>query len=142
MPAVTSAWSAWLQHDRAREAQQDIRDARLFEHRREAYARFVAESNGLASRYNRHFMDDEALDLGADPLRSVIDRAALVQLYGTAEAAELADFAWSALAKYIRHGREEGGLVFDFQVVLDRFINQARADLGVPETPSVTTEAG
>jgi hypothetical protein len=132
---------AWLQHDRAREAQQDVRDARLFEHRREAYARFVSEANGLALRYNRHFMDDEQLDLGTDPLRSVIDRAALVQLYGTTEAGELANAAWSALAKYMRRGRDEGGLVFDYQVALDRFINRARADLGVPGPPGVPEDA-
>jgi len=134
VPTVATGWTAWHQNKPALEQLQDARDARLFDHRREAYAQFISETNQLASALNRHFMDGEPLEDNNDRLRPTIDRLALVQLYGTPTSSALASAAFSALAKYGYQGRENSGLVFNFQVAIDEFTDQARSDLGVPSS--------
>lgn len=118
----------------ARGGRDESREARLFEHRREAYTAFIQEANALASRMNDHYYydDGEPPPAKEDGVRQVIDLYNLVALYGTEASAALAEEAWSRLAKLVREGKDKTNPnVFDFQVAMTAFITQARLDLGV-----------
>ena len=99
MPSAAVIYSARREDTRAADDRQEARDARLFDHRRNAYAAYVQE----ARKYLQMIFDSREVHHEYPPddwLSPLWDRAADVAMYGTAAADDAARKANDALWDY------------------------------------------
>ena len=110
---------------------RDKRDARMFDHRREAYLGFSVAARRLleASWEYFHGPGGHSGDPEPDVLDGLIEKKALVDFYGTRRASESAATVIEELRTYIfkDDGAEQYRAV---QEAIDRYTRSARTDLG------------
>jgi hypothetical protein len=110
---------------------RDRRDARMFDHRREAYLGFSVAARRLleASWEYFHGPHGHMGDPESDVLDALLDSKALVDFYGTKRASESAATVIKQLRTYIY--KDDGADQYRaVQDAIDRYTTSARTDLG------------
>lgn len=109
----------------------DKRDARMFDHRREAYLGFSLAARRLLEASWEYFHGPRGHlgDPEPDILDGLIDSKALVDFYGTRRASESAATVIEELRTYIY--KDDGADQYrSVQEAIDRYTKGARTDLG------------
>jgi hypothetical protein len=145
IPGLVTWWSAWREDRRAVADRQDARDARLFDHRREAYAEYLRTARSLleaAWEYHVGLLGNVAppdYDF-TDPLG---DRMGDVELYGTRETAAGARRAQRHILSYANGAADDHAAYDEASLAVTNFAELARRDLGVGESgPLSATDNG
>ncbi|ANH39965.1 hypothetical protein I601_3559 [Nocardioides dokdonensis FR1436] len=132
IPALAALYANHAEGKQAAADRQDARDARLFDHRREAYEQFIRVTrNTLDWAWHEEQGIGNAPPFDYDSLDPVLARESDVLMYGTPETAAKAREVFTTLNGYAG-GKRSNDNYKAVEAAIRAFTEAARRDLGVP----------
>lgn len=136
IPVLTTAMSLRRQDARADADRQDARDARLFDHRRKAYAEYLAEARAvLSAAYDAHEEQAGAvIQTRPEAIKDLATYQSQVELYGTPKTSAAARNATGDVIAYAFGPSQDIKRHAAAFESVSAFAKSARLDLGVPSS--------
>lgn len=126
VPSATSLVST-------RAARRDAREARLFDHRRGAYAHFISQARTYLTASAEWYWEGDGRtgrEPPEDALAPLYKARTEVTLYGTTESDQLAAGVFDAVSAFTFSGDSDENFKAA-EDAIDKFVERARVDLGV-----------